>query len=670
LVFYGTDKKIGRNKRTCKTDPRVIDIQYSEIVDLIEVINTMFTQSDWSDFNIDTHNLEITFDLNDENGSAIINELGDDEADQQRFINLEGSQVTTLVYEIEGRNPPAVDRTPIVHVMLKSKDSNFECKIIEGFIKLNIIEDGVVPVPSVLFPTEDGVMAGCSEFVITIDAAQMNESFYTKAQLSKDVFHNYYSWSTDSEGTGTVTEVEDPADPDSYNLIWTVSVDELWNNISATIEKIGYYTYNEHVIKVTFTAEVIQPAADLSELLLDGVWFGNHTYIIHDVATPEINLNDAFTTTSEKLLDLASANTAYSGYLYEYVFDENQPLEAVDDIVISVSSDGKKLLANDEIVVTIKPQTAAIGDILAFNEESALAALLLDKEVLRARIKLVVTNGCNRPLLIDAFNGEGSFLVHFEEEDVPVNLIVNGNFEDDFEPSRKPASVIFSQTIGYAEPARIAKYFNSKTEPYWPKIDDATTPTFDTENGIWYLVNSDNWSYTRLYIDERKNTPYGDKAFTLHNTGVNHNEEARSRGAHTPFQYLSAQRVSLDNNRSYTLSFSYLRVDGLVGPSGSTVSNHVTRFVAGIVSSTDTTVPLEATFSIDVPIPAEGDETWKDFEVTFDLPALIANNPGLDFSTSAIIFGIQTKENPSATTAHSMLPGQMSIDNVSLMRKK
>src|SRR5690606_14298544 len=41
----------------------VVDIEYDETLDLLEVVNTMFNGGSWSEFNIDTYNLEYNFHL-------------------------------------------------------------------------------------------------------------------------------------------------------------------------------------------------------------------------------------------------------------------------------------------------------------------------------------------------------------------------------------------------------------------------------------------------------------------------------------------------------------------------------------------------------------------------------------------------------------------------------
>lgn len=253
------------------------------------------------------------------------------------------------------------------------------------------------------------------------------------------------------------------------------------------------------------------------------------------------------------------------------------------------------------------------------------------------------------------------------------NLITNGSFENDFWPSRQPGSKVFARSVDYAEPARVAQYFNEKTEAYWPKITDATpSPVFDTESGIWYLRNIINYNYVRLYVDTLKpNTPDGSRCLTFHNTKYSGtNTPARNVSANTPYSHTAFQRVSLNNSKKYDLSFSYMKMDSLLGTASGTTNlrtdNFATRFVAGIVSSTDPTSPLDFTYVVDIPIPVTGDESWKDTTILLDLPLLIEANEILDFSTSAIIFGLQTKTDPESTVTYTMLPGQMSIDNIVL----
>lgn len=429
-------------KALATAEPIVVDIEYDETLDLLDVVNTMLTSGAWSNFNINTYNLEYNFHLTYYNGVeyvTIVYELGANQTDQQKFINLVGSEVSTRVYDLDGPNPAAIDRTPIVRVTLDSKDGSIDCPVLEGFIKLNIVEKKVVPVPPVTISAEGEVEAGCDDYELKIGTQRMNEEFYAKAEVSKTFFHTNYTWAQSTGGVGTIAEVQDPNDTESYNLVWTVTAADLAANVGETITKSGTYTYGGSVIQVTFTADVTQPSIDLSGLLLDNYWFSNNTYIKHNVATPDLgatdpalatyenNISAAFKTKADKTLDLGFIHADYAGYTYEYVFDiaANQPIKSVDGITISVSTDGKELLATKgtvtETVATILPQDPGTGDILEYNEDSDLGKYLLNKgpEYMQARIKLQITNECEQPVVVTAFGGKDSFLVHFLR---PVNV--------------------------------------------------------------------------------------------------------------------------------------------------------------------------------------------------------------------------------------------------------
>jgi hypothetical protein len=183
--------------------------------------------------------------------------------------------------------------------------------------------------------------------------------------------------------------------------------------------------------------------------LISNYWDANKTFTKHNVAVPaldaddpdectyENNINNSFKTTDDGLLDLAAINSAYANYSYEYIFDEDQPIETVDGITISVSDDGKELIATkgtvQETVATITDHTDTEGDILSYNEDSDLGKYLLNNgaEFMQARLKLVVLNECEREVIVKAFNGGTSdtFLVHFLR---PVNVAAQAadNFID------------------------------------------------------------------------------------------------------------------------------------------------------------------------------------------------------------------------------------------------
>ena len=437
---YQFAETLAAAKGLATTNETVVNLAYDETLDLLEVVKTMMTSGAWSNFNIDTYNLEYAFDLKDLDGETIVYELGSNNTDQQKFLNLVGSEISTRVYDLDGPNPAAQDRTPIVHVMLRSKDGALTCNVLDGFIKINIVEAKVEPVPPVTIPVEGNVEAGCENFTLRIGTKQMNEEFYAKAKVSKTFFHEYYKWSQETAGVGTITQEVDPLDTQSYNLLWTVTSAELAANLDKTITKSGMYKYGNNEIKVTFTATVTQPSVDLGALTIDNYWYNNNSFVKFNTTVPTsttdanpanntfaTNINNVFKTISntDLRLDLPA------GHTYEYFFDKasSQPVKTYNGITISVSTNMKQLLATrggtTETVATIEPQTMAGGDVLTYNENSDLAKELLNAgpEFMQARLYIEVKRVCEDEstivLKVNGLNNGDAFNVHFLR---PVNV--------------------------------------------------------------------------------------------------------------------------------------------------------------------------------------------------------------------------------------------------------
>jgi hypothetical protein len=483
-------------KDLAKEDNAVVELVYNETLDLLDVVDT-WAEDIAAMLNLDTYGLSYVFDLNDADGDPIEYKLGDNKTDQQQFIKLVGSEISTRVYDIDEPNPAAIDRTPIVHVQLMNGD----CMVIEGFIKINIIEAQPEPIDPVTFNVEGGVEAGCEDFVLRVGTQQMNENFYAVAKVTKTFFHDNYDWAETTGGVGTITEEEDPNDTESYNLVWTVTEADLWDNIGETITKSGTYTYGPNVFQVTFTAEVSQPTADISDLLLTNYWHDNLTYIQHNVAVPALgatvpslatfanNINNAFQTTADKLIDLEAAD--YAGYTYEYFFADDQPITEVDGIEISVDATGKQLLASNDEGVTTEVVATITGDILAYNELSDLGKYLLNKgpEFMKAKLYMALLNECDRELdLVGDF--DGSFLVHFLR---PVNVEGQAadNFVDGVDVGAKGSVLDIKNVVRLSDWRNYAK--------------NVTTYYFEPDNDNYY----DYYDVTAITVDVANITPEG-----------------------------------------------------------------------------------------------------------------------------------------------------------------
>ena len=487
-------------------DLPVVELVYNKTLDLTTVVDTWAADLG-AMLNLDTYNLEYVFDLKDEKGKTIVYKLGDNDTDQQQFINLVGSEINTRVYDIDEANPASINRTPIVHVSLMNDD----CVVVEGFIKINIIKpEDVEPTPeTVEFPVKGKVEADCEPFQLKVGTKEMNENFYAKAKLTKTEFHSRYKWAEATGGVGTIEELKDGADTESYNLVWTLTPAELADNIGKTVEKSGTYTYGGKVFEVTFSAEIIAPQADISSILLTNYWDDGLTYIQHNVQVPQSttdadpanatfknNINNAFKTKG-LLLDLEAANAKYAGYSYEYFFKSVQKVQQVDGITISVSADGKELLATkgavtETIAKIIVPVNPDDGDILEYMDDSDLGKYLLNKgpEFMKATLVLKVSK-CDGDLdvkLTGKFNGE--FDVHFLR---PVNVEGESadHFVDGVDVGAKGSILDVRSVVRLSDWRNYAK----DTEDYY----------FDPNHENYYGF----YGFTGITIDETKIVPEG-----------------------------------------------------------------------------------------------------------------------------------------------------------------
>jgi prefoldin subunit 5 len=103
------------------TDAPVVKLTYDGTIDLATVVKTM-TNSPWADFNVEDYGLTYEY--------AIKNGTVDIDADN-KYISLAGSVVTSKVFEVDGENPEAKDRMPIVHVrLLANAGEENECEIL------------------------------------------------------------------------------------------------------------------------------------------------------------------------------------------------------------------------------------------------------------------------------------------------------------------------------------------------------------------------------------------------------------------------------------------------------------------------------------------------------------------------------------------------------------
>lgn len=422
----------------------VVDLQYSETIDLNKEVTTLFKDKVFED--LDVYALTYAFDLKD--GTTANNDIsfkrGDNDTEQQEFITLNGSNISARVYG-QSTNRAAVGRTPIVHVKLMSND----CVVRDAFIVINIVEEKIEPKPvdpiNVLVKASD---LSCDGFMYTTDAQWMNEKIYHKANLPKEIFHSNFVWSQETTGVGTITQEPDPKDAESYVLVWTVTreelIDALGDEDSVEISKTGHYKWNGNDIAVTFKTTINRPVFDLGKITRDNYWFNSFSYVRFNTLTPDLGSVDPTLCTfdtpfsnvfkSKKdagkiVVDFGQVN---DGAKVSFVFDKKQPtLKEAFGYTLKPNADGTQLLAvkegmPSEVVATIvTDKEITFGDtekvtntydyVVSYNENSKIGKQLLNasEENMMARIRIAAENECGVRMTVKGLKDGDSFLVHF-----------------------------------------------------------------------------------------------------------------------------------------------------------------------------------------------------------------------------------------------------------------
>src|SRR5690554_2374126 len=115
------------------SDAPVVELEYDGTLDLATVVKTMTNGTPWADFNVEDYGLTYVFDIQNDDDEDL-------DADNQ-YIDLDGSVVTSKVFEVDGENPEAKDRMPIVHVRLYANEGveDDECLILEGYVVIDLV---------------------------------------------------------------------------------------------------------------------------------------------------------------------------------------------------------------------------------------------------------------------------------------------------------------------------------------------------------------------------------------------------------------------------------------------------------------------------------------------------------------------------------------------------
>lgn len=511
-------KTLGAAKDAAKalTDKSIIELEYSKTMNLKDTVVARLGQD--LDKLAQVYGLsEIKIDPFDEYGKTIVFERGDNKTDQQKFIDLEKDEKTgeytgkirTRVYDIDGANPAAVDRTPIVHVaLMKGK-----CKVAEGFIVIKIVKDATPEIEPTIIKADSSFVLACADLKQLVGTKQMNMEIYAKARLPKADFHKFYTWAQDPAGqgqVGTIVEKQDPKDAESYNLEWTVTNEEAWKALgdknTASIKRSGTYTNGDNVIKVTFTATLHRPYVDLKSLKIDNYWYdaegGKANMVRFNTAVPELGSEDPAKCTfktyfasvlksdkDKKKVEIGGVKPSVTDLQeIKFVFSDDQSFSKAFDkkgYTMKPNADGTVLLAEKAGMTyeIAKIDNNPDGQSVEYmNNDVAKELLNVAPENVHARITLKAINNCGKELQIKGSNG--TFIVRFIR---PVSMTVNAadNYVDAVDYGAKGSFIDVHDLANLYDWRNYAKkseeYYFQNNQNYY-KYYDVKSIKVDVEN--------------------------------------------------------------------------------------------------------------------------------------------------------------------------------------------
>ena len=328
--------------------------------------------------------------------------LGVNKTPQDKFVALEadGHTLKTTVYGDDSQGA-AIGRTPIIRVTLIDEAG----KIVSGaYIKLQIVKEDV-PSREQIEIDLGGAKFSCAGYTGPVDTKMMNQLIYNVVGMSKDAFHNHFdvfkAYNAPAEGINkaNVGEVEQKEDTEaisgrSYNLIWTATSMDLWNNAGKVMtHRVVYYDdanapTDSLVVILKATAEDIAKNADIDAAkMLDNYWDAAKTYTSYNFRTPVVGENKvdkfelitdpnaSFKTVNGNLL-LSEGLSAGAVTKYYFCMDDMKKIETIGNLKVKFSfnekdsvslyaqiyDDSKKTFGDREIVAKITNKFSNTAD--------------------------------------------------------------------------------------------------------------------------------------------------------------------------------------------------------------------------------------------------------------------------------------------------------------------
>lgn len=238
--------------------------------------------------------------------------------------------------------------------------------------------------------------------------------------------------------------------------------------------------------------------------------------------------------------------------------------------------------------------------------------------------------------------------------------ITNGGFEDAITPvTQLPA--LHGNSINKL--VRLKSYFDKTAQTSQPTTDSGTT----VPDGTWFHRCANNSWFWFSYIDDTQSKGInghdpkahtGTKSLALYTVDGADNTRYASHATNLKHLFGAAQTLSLDDTKKYTLKFWWYRPEKAWSY---TALNNAKKIVVGIVSSNGATETTDYTWETEIDLSATA--AWTECSVTFDLPAIIASNPGKSFEKCAIFINLVPELDPTTLkTVRSIV----NIDDVSM----
>ncbi len=365
------------------------DIDGYNLMELVKVCENNNTHDNFADYK--TYGLKIKFEVE---GTY---HLGDNKTDEQKFAYMiNDTLIASCVYQEDKqflKNPAAVGRQPIVHVMLL--DTVHGNNVVDHkYFKIKWTKTTPIDLGNI---SSDNNPYCCGDFSSELGVQDMNQKIYAKVPnkeaaggfgIASATFHLIYPDDNlkviNDETVKSVGEVEVVKDESintgvaSYKLVWKISQQEFHDAVSSlnedktlTVNCVWEAADGRGDIKFNMTKTVKAPSFSVGHYNYQ--WLENHTqYNMNPIvygtdkqkeeATINSDLLDLFKINNQKpssILDVVSSSN-FNGTISEaeVIFDIEECKKqasnwGVSANQVSLDNEGKTLRINNEVAARI-----------------------------------------------------------------------------------------------------------------------------------------------------------------------------------------------------------------------------------------------------------------------------------------------------------------------------